>query len=215
MQFDFPSMKPMDRYELLLGTVLPRPIAIVTTLSADGALNAAPYSLFNVVSHDPAVLMLAVLPHPEGRLKDTASNVFAKREFVVNLVPRSMAEAMNITNIDAPAGTNELALAGLYVAASASVAPPRVADSPVAFECRLLTSLSFNANQAVIFGEVITAFVREDLVLDADQGVVDTPKLDLFGAMHAARWYSTTNDRFEMVRPTWKQWTDEGKLPPG
>jgi flavin reductase (DIM6/NTAB) family NADH-FMN oxidoreductase RutF len=212
MRFDLQSMKPMDRYELLLGTILPRPIAIVTTLSAEGDLNAAPYSLFNVVSHDPPVVMIAVLPHPEGRLKDTAVNVFATREFVVNLVPRSMAEAMNITNIDAPKGTNELLLAGLQVASSVSVEPPRIADSPVAFECRMLTALSFNKNQAVIFGEIVTGFVREDLVLDADRGGVDTPKLDLFGAMHAARWYCATTDRFEMARSTWKQWMDEGKV---
>jgi flavin reductase (DIM6/NTAB) family NADH-FMN oxidoreductase RutF len=127
MQFDLQAMKPMDRYELLLGTVLPRPIAIVTTVSADGALNAAPYSLINVVSHDPPVIMIAVLPHPERRLKDTAANVFATREFVVNLVPRSMAEAMNITNVDAPPGTNELELAELEVAASTSVKTPRIA----------------------------------------------------------------------------------------
>ena len=167
MQFDFPAMKPMDRYELLLGTVLPRPIAIVTTLSGGGALNAAPYSLFNVVSHDPPVLMIAVLPHPERRLKDTAANIFETREFVVNLVPRSMAEAMNITNIDAPPGQNELALAGLDVTPSKSVKPPRIATSPVAFECRLLTSLSFNSDQAVLFGEVVTAIVPDHLVIDA------------------------------------------------
>jgi flavin reductase (DIM6/NTAB) family NADH-FMN oxidoreductase RutF len=212
MQFDFQTMKPMDRYELLLGTVLPRPIAIVTTLSTDGALNAAPYSLFNVVSHDPPVLMIAVLPHPERRLKDTAANIFATREFVVNLAPRSMAEAMNITNIDAPPGRNELKLADLQTTPSASVKPPRVAASPVAFECRLLSALSFNSEQAVIFGEVITAFVSDHLVLDAAHGIVDAPKLDLFGAMHAARWYCSTSDRFEMVRPTWAQWIDEGKV---
>jgi flavin reductase (DIM6/NTAB) family NADH-FMN oxidoreductase RutF len=212
MQFDFPAMKPMDRYELLLGTVLPRPIAIVTTLSGGGALNAAPYSLFNVVSHDPPVLMIAVLPHPERRLKDTAANIFETREFVVNLVPRSMAEAMNITNIDAPPGQNELALAGLDVTPSKSVKPPRIATSPVAFECRLLTSLSFNSDQAVLFGEVVTAIVPDHLVIDAARGVVDTPRLDLFGAMHAARWYGSTADRFEMVRPTWKQWVDQGKV---
>jgi len=212
MQFDFKAMKPMDRYELLLGTVLPRPITIVTTLSADGALNAAPYSLFNVVSHDPPVVMIAVLPHPERRLKDTATNIFATREFVVNLVPRSMAEAMNITNIDAPPGRNELTLADLECASSASVKPPRIATSPAAFECRLLNALSFNSDQAVIFGEVITAFVSDDFVLDAAHGIVDAPKLDLFGAMHAARWYCSTADRFEMIRPTWKQWVDEGKV---
>lgn len=84
MQFGYQNMKAMDRYELLLGTVLPRPVAIVTTLSGNGAPNAAPYSLFNVVSHDPPVVMIAVLPHQERRLKDTAANVFETREFVVN-----------------------------------------------------------------------------------------------------------------------------------
>ena len=209
MQFDLQSMKPMDRYELLLGTVLPRPITIVTTLSAEEAVNAAPYSLFNVVSHDPPVIMIAVLPHPDGRLKDTAANIYATREFVANLVPQSMAEAMNITNIDAPQGRNELTLAGLQTAPSATIKPPRIAGSPVAFECRLVTSLSFNSHQAVIFGEVVAAFVSDDLVLDPARGVVDTPKL--IGAMHAARWYCTATDCFEMARPTWAQWVKEGK----
>src|SRR5262249_33711332 len=153
-----------------------------------------------------------VLAHPQGRLKDTASNILATREFVVNLVPRAIAEAMNITNIDAPPGRNELELASLATASSFTVKPPRIAQSPVAFECRLATSLSFGANQAVIFGEVLSAHVTDEVVLDAAKGLVDTPKLDLFGAMHAARWYSTTNERFEMVRPTWAQWVAEGKV---
>jgi flavin reductase (DIM6/NTAB) family NADH-FMN oxidoreductase RutF len=211
MQFDFQSLRATVRYELLLGTILPRPIAIVTTVSAQGAVNAAPYSLFNVVSHDPPVVMIAVLSHPEGRLKDTAANIFATREFVVNLVPGTMAEAMNITNIDAPPATDELALAGLEAVPSVSIRPPRITDSPVVFECRLLTSLSFNSHQAVIFGEVVTAVVSDDLVIDAAHGVVDTPKLDLFGAMHAARWYCKATDCFEMERPSWAQWKADGK----
>ena len=99
----------------------------------------------------------------------------------------------------------------METAPSATIKPPRIAASPVAFECRLLTSLSFGPNQAVIFGEVASAYAADEVVLDAARGVVDTPKLDLFGAMHAARWYSTTADRFEMVRPTWAQRVKEGK----
>ena len=123
-----------------------------------------------------------------------------------------MAEAMNITNIDAPEGRNELTLARLQAASAATVKPPRIVDSPVAFECRLLTSLSFDSHQAVIFGEVASAFVSDALVLDAARGIVDTPKLDLFGGMHAARWYCALTDRFEMVRPTWAQWVEEGRV---
>ena len=110
MQFDVAAMAPAHRYELLLGTVVPRPIAIVTSLAPDGSINAAPYSLFNVMGHDPAVATVSVLAHPERRLKDTAANVLATREFVINLVSESIAEAMNITCIDAPPGTNELDL---------------------------------------------------------------------------------------------------------
>ena len=80
MQFDIDKMAAMDRYELLLGTVVPRPIALVTTMSADGAINAAPYRLFNVMGHDPAVAMISVMAHPEQRLKDTANNIFATKK---------------------------------------------------------------------------------------------------------------------------------------
>ena len=102
MQFDIDSMKPADRYELLLGSIVPRPIALITTLGSDGRVNAAPYSLFNVMGHDPAVAMVSVLAHPEARLKDTANNILATKEFVINLVSEAVAEAMNITCIDAP-----------------------------------------------------------------------------------------------------------------
>jgi flavin reductase (DIM6/NTAB) family NADH-FMN oxidoreductase RutF len=166
MQFDFSKMPPESRYEFLLGTIVPRPIALVTTLSLDGMPNAAPYSFFNVVSHEPPIIMIAVLPHPEGRLKDTASNILATKEFVVNLVPEALADAMNVTCIDAPPGRNELELTEVRTSASSKVRPPRVADSPVAFECSLATSLSFASNQAIIFGQVLSAFVDDALVLD-------------------------------------------------
>src|SRR4029077_9800406 len=115
MQFDVDTMAAMDRYELLLGTVVPRPIALVTTISSAGAINAAPYSLFNVMGHDPAVAMISVLAHPDGRFKDTANNILETKEFVINLVSEPVAEAMNITCIDAPPGTNELELAKLRI----------------------------------------------------------------------------------------------------
>ena len=157
MQFDVDKMAATDRYELLLGTVVPRPIALVTTISSGGAINAAPYSLFNVMGHDPAVAMISVLAHPDGRLKDTANNILETKEFVINLVSEHVAEAMNITCIDAPPGTNELELAKLRIEPSVKVKPPRVSESPVAFECRFLTSLSFGPNQAIIVGQCVIA----------------------------------------------------------
>jgi flavin reductase (DIM6/NTAB) family NADH-FMN oxidoreductase RutF len=121
MHFDIDKMAAIDRYELLLGTVVPRPIALITTISSDGTINAATYSLFNVMGHDPAVAMISVLAHPDQRLKDTANNVLTTKEYVINLVSESLAEAMNITRIDAPAGTNELELANLKTPASIKV----------------------------------------------------------------------------------------------
>ena len=93
MQFDVDTMAATDRYELLLGTVVPRlPIALVTTISGGGTINAAPYSLFNVMGHDPAVAMISVLAHPDVRLKDTANNILETKEFVINLVSEPVAD---------------------------------------------------------------------------------------------------------------------------
>ena len=212
MQFDVDTMAATDRYELLLGTVVPRPIALVTTISSGGTINAAPYSLFNVMGHDPAVAMISVLAHPGGRLKDTANNILETKEFVINLVSEPVAEAMNITCIDAPPGTNELELAKLRIEPSVKVKPPRVSESPVAFECRFLTSLSFGPNQAIIVGQIVHAYVEDRLVRDSARGLVDTPELKLVGGMHDAKWYARLSDRFEMERPTWAEWVRQGKV---
>jgi flavin reductase (DIM6/NTAB) family NADH-FMN oxidoreductase RutF len=212
MQFDIDGMAPIDRYELLLGTIVPRPIALITWLGPNGAVNAAPYSLFNVMGHDPAVAMVSVLAHPEGRLKDTASNILATKEFVINLVSEAVAEAMNITCIDAPPGINELELANLKTTPSVKVKPPRVTTSPVAFECRFLTSISFGPNQAIVAGQIVHAYVEDRFVRDHARGLVDTPELKLIGGMHGAKWYAKLSDRFEMERPTWAGWVREGKV---
>src|ERR1700683_75819 len=210
MQFDIEKMAAMDRYELLLGTVVPRPIALVTTIAPNGGVNAAPYNLFNVMGHDPAAAVISVLAHPDRRLKDTADNILATKEFVLNLVSERLAEAMSITCIDAPPGTNELELAKLQTSPSIKVKPPRVTESPATYECRLLRSLSFGPNQAIIVGQIVHAYVDDRYVRDAERGVIDTPELNLFGAMHGARWYAKLTDRFAMDRPTWAEWGRSG-----
>lgn len=214
MQFDMPALAPTQRYELLLGTVLPRPVALVTTLNADGGINSAPYSLFNVMGHDPAIVMLAVLPHVEGRLKDSAANILARREFTVGMVSQDLAAAMNVACIDAPPGVDELALAGLATMPSVKVAPPRVAQCKVSFECVFRTSLSFGPHQLVVAAEVVQAFVDDGHVIDAGQASVDAARLEMIGAMHGARWYARTTDLFAMDRPSWAQWREQGKVKP-
>ena len=209
MQFDLAQLAPMKRYELLLGTVLPRPIALITTISADGLVNAAPYSLFSVFSHDPPIVGFSVLPNPQGDMKDTGRNVLSTGEFVVNLVSEDIAESMNLSCIDAPPNVSEIELARLETLPSANVAPPRLKASPVAIECRFMTSLSFGPNQLIVFGRAERVHVPEELVIDEANGVIDTPRLKLIGAMHAAKFYTRTGDLLEMIRPTWAEWERE------
>jgi flavin reductase (DIM6/NTAB) family NADH-FMN oxidoreductase RutF len=212
MDFDFDRLSAAARYELLLGTIVPRPIALVTTLDADGKLNAAPYSLFNVMGHEPPIVAVSVLPHPERRMKDTGTNILATGEFVINLVSEQLAEAMNVTSIDAPVGVSELSLTNLSTVASKTVKPPRIAESPASYECRLLTSLSFGSNQIVVIGRITHGYVDDAKVTDRDRGLVDTPELKLVGGMHGAKWYARLSDRFEMERPTWAGWQRAGKV---
>ena len=212
MQFDVERLAAEHRYELLLSTVVPRPIALITTLSADGTPNAAPYSLFNILGHDPPIIAVGVLPHATNRLKDTGQNILASGEFVVNLVSDQLAEAMNVTCIDAPVGVNELDLAHLETTKSTKVSPPRISASPVSLECRLVTSLSFGPNQAIVLGRVVHAHIDDKFVLDASRCLIDTPALKLIGGMHGARWYARTSDLFAMDRPTWEQWKAQGKV---
>jgi flavin reductase (DIM6/NTAB) family NADH-FMN oxidoreductase RutF len=139
-------------------------------------------------------------------MKDTAQNILSTKEFVISLVSQDLAEAMNLSCIDAPPEVSELSLMDLAVAPSTGVSVPRIASSPVSLECSFLTSLSFGSNQVIVFGQVGRVHVSDGLVIDQENCIVDTLKLRLFGAMHAARFYSRTTDTFEMVRPTWAQW---------
>jgi flavin reductase (DIM6/NTAB) family NADH-FMN oxidoreductase RutF len=212
MQFDFETLGPMACFEFLTGTVVPRPIALITTVSSKGLPNAAPYSFFGIMGIDPPVVAVGLLPTPDGRMKDTATNIQATGEFVVNLVSEDLAEAMNATCVDAPADINELEIVGLAAAPSVKVKPPRIASSPVAFECRLHASVPLAANHSIAIGRIVGAHVADEFVVDAEKYAFDTPKLKLIGSMHAAKWYARTSDCFAMERPTWAQWVERGKV---
>ncbi len=203
MQFDFDSMTGLERFEFLTGTIVPRPIALITTIDAHGRLNAAPYSFFNIVGHDPAVVAVGVLPHSEGRLKDTGLNILDTQEFVVNLVSEELAEAMNTTCIDAPPGFDELSLTDLKTAPSTHVRPARILSAPAAFECRVHSSISLGPNQAIVIGRILTAHIDDRFVADFEKRSIDTPAMKLIGGMHGAKWYTRTSDQFGMDRPTW------------
>lgn len=204
MLFDLAAIPPADGYKLTVATVVPRPIAWVTTIDRDGVVNAGAFSFFNVVASSPVVVALGVGPKGPG-VKDTGENIRATGEFVVNLVSEETAERMNVTAIDFPAGVDELAEAGLTQAPSAKVRPPRIAESPVSLECRTHSIVNVGRH-AVVLGEALAIWVRDDCVLDAARCYIDTPKLGLIGRMHGTGWYARTTDRMLIDRVRLEEW---------
>jgi flavin reductase (DIM6/NTAB) family NADH-FMN oxidoreductase RutF len=207
MHFDLNKLAGRDRYKLLTSVVVPRPIALVTTLDDRGGINAAPFSFFNAVGSDPALIVLGVGNRSRDEPKDTAKYIRANGEFVVNVVTEEIAERMNVTACDFPAGVDELAMAGLTGAPSQVVKPPRVMESPVNMECREVSTTEIGRNR-VILGEVLIMHIRDDLI-DVNKFHLHTEKLNLVGRMHAPSWYARTRDRFEMPRVSYEQWQRE------
>jgi flavin reductase (DIM6/NTAB) family NADH-FMN oxidoreductase RutF len=198
--YDFAAVPASVRYKLLVGAVVPRPIALVTTMDEAGNLNAAPFSFFNVLSHDPAVVALGVERRGDGRPKDTVRNIELAGEFVVNLVDEAMGPGMNICGADFEPGVDELRMAGFDPAPSTKVKVPRIAQAPVALECRLQQDIRLgNDNKrAIILGEVVALSIREDLV-DPANDRVHTDRLNLLGRL-AGGGYVRLTDRLEIPR---------------
>jgi flavin reductase (DIM6/NTAB) family NADH-FMN oxidoreductase RutF len=206
MQFDFDVISPRDRYKLMVSTVVPRPIAWVLTQSAEGVVNAAPYSFFNAVAGDPPLLVISIDGHGDGRRKDTANNIRHSGQFVVNLVSAANAQSMVVTAIDFDPATSEVTEAALATVPSSKVAPPRLADSPVAFECELFQTIELPGERDLVLGRILALHVADEAVLDAERCYIDTPKLDLVGRMHGGGWYARTTDRFELPRIPVADW---------
>ncbi len=199
MELDLEKEFADRAYQLLVSLVTPRPIALVTTLSPDGRINAAPFSFFNVLGAQPPIVAFAPGDRDNGMPKDTALNVRATHEFVVNLVDEGIAEAMNKCAASLPYGENEMTHAGLTAAPSSLVKPPRIAEAPASLECVEWGTLQIGNNRVVI-GLVKRLHLREEL-FDAEKKRINTDKLFLIGRMAAPHWYCRTRDRFEMIRP--------------
>lgn len=205
MQFDLRELAPPDRYKLLTGVVVPRPIAWVTTLNPDGTPNAAPYSFFNTLGSDPPLVAFGPGNRDHTTPKDTAVNVRREREFVVNLVTADLAGAMNVTATEYPHGQDELGLAGLTPEPSVAIRTPRIRESPVQMECRELMTLEIGRNR-VVLGEVLVMHVRDDLMLDPERLYVDSNAIGALGRMGGRGGYVRTTDVFELPRVTYAQW---------
>ena len=199
MELDLEHEYADRAYQLLVCCVTPRPIALVTTLSAEGKVNAAPFSFFNLMGASPPILAFAPGDRENGTPKDTALNIRATQEFVVNLVDEGIAEAMNQCAASLPYGENELAHAGLTSAPSSLVKPPRIVEAPVSMECVEWGTLQIGENRVVI-GVIKRLHVREEL-FDAEKKRIRSDQLKIIGRMASPYWYCRTHDRFEMIRP--------------
>jgi flavin reductase (DIM6/NTAB) family NADH-FMN oxidoreductase RutF len=202
LTFDPAKDSPADLYKLMIGIVVPRPIAFVSSMDLQGVRNLAPFSYFMACSADPPVICF-VASHRSGPrpAKDTLTNILASKEFVVNIVSEEFADKMNLTSAEVAPEVDEFSLSGLTSLASELVKPPRVAESRVHMECRLRQTLPISnqagATNTIVFGDVLRFHVDEDIV---ENYKIDPAKLKAIGRMGGPT-YCRTRDRFEMMRP--------------
>ncbi len=199
MELDLENEYADRAYPILASLVTPRPIALVTTVGDDGTVNAAPFSFFNLLGADPPIVAIAPGDREPGVPKDTARNIRASHEFVVNLVDEAISEAMNACAASLAYGASELAAAGLTSAAASLVSPPRIAEAPASLECTEWGTLQIGGNR-VIIGLVKRVHVRESLI-DPESLRIRSEDLHVIGRMASPHWYCRTTDRFEMERP--------------
>jgi flavin reductase (DIM6/NTAB) family NADH-FMN oxidoreductase RutF len=199
MELDLEKDFADHAYGILASLVTPRPIALVTTMSADRKVNAAPFSFFNLMGANPPICAFAPGDRDNGTPKDTALNIRATHEFVVNLVDEAIAEKMNLCAASLPFGENELTHAGLTSAPSSIVKPPRIVEAPASLECVEWGTLQIGGNRMVI-GLIKRLHVRDEL-FDVEKKRVHTDKLLTIGRMASPHWYCKTSERFEMIRP--------------
>lgn len=201
MQIDPAEQSKADNYKLLTNLVVPRPIAWVSTLSARGVINLAPFSFFNAVGAKPLYLVISVGDRPDGQPKDTARNILDNGEFVVNLVTEDLFEAMNLSAADFPPDIGELAAAGLEAAPSTRIRAPRVAAAQASLECRLHSSQRLGENTLII-GEVVMFHIADGLI-DARKRIHGFAPI---GRMGSPSVYCRTTERFDIARIQYQDW---------
>ncbi|WP_062207194.1 flavin reductase family protein [Aureimonas sp. AU12] len=203
--FDFAKLTERERYKLLIGTVIPRPIALVTTMSREGRANAGPFSFFNVLTHDPAIVAIGVENQADLSFKDTARNIDETREFTVHIVDNALVDQMEICAIKFGPEVDELAEAGLETAPGQMVRSPRILAAPAALECRLHTVLRVSPAREIILGEVVGLFVRSDAI-DPSNLHIDQQLMDVVGRM-GGHTYARTRDQFDIKTRSKEEWT--------
>jgi flavin reductase (DIM6/NTAB) family NADH-FMN oxidoreductase RutF len=200
LRFDVAAHPGALAYKLLAGLVVPRPIALVTTIDGDGVVNAAPFSFFNVMGADPAIAVFAPADRDDGTPKDTAVNLLSNGECVIHLCDEAVAAKMVECARPLPPGVSEVPRAGFTLAPSERVRPPRLVECPVALECRVLDVLKYGENRLVVV-EILLAHVR-DGVADPVTWKVDYAQYAPIGRLNSPDGYARTKDRFTIPFPS-------------
>ncbi|MGO7443663.1 flavin reductase family protein [Rhizobium ruizarguesonis] len=199
VSFDFKQLTERERYKLMIGTIIPRPIALVTTVDEHGRINAAPFSFFNCLSADPPIVAIGVENHADMSFKDTGHNIRMTEVFTVNIVSFAIAEAMHVCGAKYPRGVDELKEAGLTAMPGEKVASPFIAEAPAAFECRRHVTLELGRSRQIVMGEIVYAHYR-DGVVDPERLHVDPSAVDAIARL-GGDTCATIRDRFEMLTP--------------
>ncbi|MDZ7961976.1 MAG: flavin reductase family protein [Aulosira sp. DedQUE10] len=200
MIIDPSQIDPRNSYQLLIGSIVPRPIAWVSTIASDGTFNVAPFSFFMGVAANPPTLAISCGSR-RGTKKDTLVNVEQSGELVVNIVAEELGDQMNLTSGEFPPDVDEFKVAGLTPALSKRVRAPRVAESPINIEC-LLKQVIYIGNQGsesgLIIAEAVMWHVRDDLLIP--ENTIDISKLHAIGRL-SGNWYTSTHDLYQITRP--------------
>jgi len=190
------EVSPHERYKLLIGLVIPRPIAWISTRSANGVANCAPFSFFNVFSEEPPLCVIGINPRSDGAMKHSLKNIRRTREFVVNLVDEATANAMHVSSRELPEDESEFESAGLSEAPAALVQHPRIAEAAACLECRLERVIEISGTRQLVLGEIVLVHAR-DGIIDPQTKRISEERYRPIGRLFADR-YCTTRQRFNL-----------------
>jgi len=209
LSYDPNELAERDRYKMLISLVIPRPIALVTTVGPTGVVNAAPFSFFNMFSESPPLAVLGLQARPDKGLKDTSAHIRERGEFVINLVDEALGPQMNQCAVDFPPEVSEIEAAKLNLLPSVKIKTPRIKEAPASLECRHYTTLEVSATRRLAIGEILHIHIRP--------GIWDhkTMRIDMKHYRPLARlygnFYASLSEPFTHVRQSYEEWLADQK----
>jgi flavin reductase (DIM6/NTAB) family NADH-FMN oxidoreductase RutF len=196
MDLELAQLPALERYKLLIGLVIPRPIGWVSTWSENGVANCAPFSFFNVISEEPPLCILSFNRRSDGAMKHTLKNIRRTAEFVVNLVDEGSANAMHASSAELPESESEFTKTGLTPVPAKMVRHPRIGEAAASLECRVERRIEFGPERELVIGKILLVHAREGII-DPQTKRISEENYRPIGRLFASR-YCTTRERFNL-----------------